>query len=482
MAQNGLKPNHSSSDEEEEEDDEEVTSASESDEASDTDSGQKTTQVPVTSQSAKKSQPPDPSSSEGEETDSGNDSDSDSPPNASAVVDRNVKPISSVPVQSKSAKGGESKSVSTPPPAKSKRPAPAPAAVEKDAKKAKNNIVNGERKKPVAPPDPDSSESEEADSDDDNASDSDSPAKKSGVADSSVNVKPVSSKPIEQREAQTLASKRSQIIKSPAKSKQLPASSEKDVKKGKKTTATDDDTKKQLFQRLWSEDDEIAVLQGMIDFKTERNGENPVADPDAFHDFIRKSLHVDFSRSQLMDKIRRLKKKYVNNVAKEKKDGKDRHFTKSHEQKAYELLKLVWDGDGNGKRNTKGKEVKKNQSQKNDNSNLKATGTPASTAGVVKANGVDDKDKLKMDSMEAELEKKVDISRFVQYGLRNDSSILSEEIVKAGMELVEGSKRAELEAKWKNLMELELELYVKRMELLKEQALMVLEAVKSSGN
>ncbi|XP_076893351.1 uncharacterized protein LOC143545323 [Bidens hawaiensis] len=461
MAQNDLKPNHSSSDEEEEEDDEEVTSASESDEASDTDSGEKTTQLPVSSQSANKTQPP---SSDDEETDAGTDSDSDSPP---AVVDRNVKPISSVPLQSKSVKIDGSKTVSTPPPVKSKRPAAAPAAVEKDAKKAKNNnIINGDRKKPVAEPDPESSESEETDSGED--SDSDSPSK------------PVASKPIEQREAQTLASKRSQIIKSPEKSKQSPVTNEKDVKKGKKVTATDDDTKKQLFQRLWSEDDEIVLLQGMIDFKTERNGENPVADPDAFHDFIRKSLHVDFSRSQLLDKIRRLKKKYMNNATKEKKNGEDRHFTKSHEQKAYELSKLIWDGDGNGK-------VKKNQSQKNGNSNSKskATGTPAGTStvtaagAVVKANGVDDKDKLKM---EVELEKKVDISRFVQYGLRNDSSILSEEIVKAGMELVEGSKRAELEAKWKNLMELELELYVKRMELLKEQALVVLEAVKSSGN
>ncbi|XP_076881015.1 GLABROUS1 enhancer-binding protein-like [Bidens hawaiensis] len=464
MAQNDLKPNHSSSDEEEEDDDEEVTSDSESGEASDTDSGEKTTQLPVSSQSANKTQP---SSEEDEETDAGTDSDSDSPP---AVVDRNVKPISSVPLQTKSVKGDGSKTVSTPPPAKSKRPAAAPAAVEKDAKKAKNNIIKGDRKKMVAEPDPDSSEPEETESGDDNDSDSDSPAK------------PVSSKPIEQREAP----KRSQIIKSPAKSKQSPVTNEKDVKKGKKVTANDDDTKKQLFQRLWSEDDEIVLLQGMIDFKTERNCENPVGEPDAFHDFIRKSLHVDFSRTQLLDKIRRLKKKYVNNATKEKKNGKDRHFTKSHEQKAYELSKLIWDGDG--KSNTKGKEVKKNQSQKNGNSNSKATGVPASTsigtgttavAGVVKSNGVDDKDKLKM---EVELEKKVDISRFVQYGLRNDSSILSEEIVKAGMELVEGSKRAELEAKWKNLMELELELYVKRMELLKEQALVVLEAVKSSGN
>nr|GMD91012.1 GLABROUS1 enhancer-binding protein-like [Ipomoea batatas] len=52
-----------------------------------------------------------------------------------------------------------------------------------------------------------------------------------------------------------------------------------------------DDSKKQLFQRLWSEDDEIALLEGMIEY-TEKENADPHTDLDAFHDFIRNSLCI----------------------------------------------------------------------------------------------------------------------------------------------------------------------------------------------
>ncbi|KAI3683179.1 hypothetical protein L1987_83679 [Smallanthus sonchifolius] len=285
-----------------------------------------------------------------------------------------------------------------------------------------------------------SSESEESGSDTD--SNSDLPPKKSVVV--YPNVKPISSIPME-REVPNPGSKTSSTP-----SKRPPshasAASEKDRKKAKSNTPTDDDSKKQLFQRLWSEDDEIVILKGMIDYKTE-SCENPIADMGAFHDIIKKSLHVDVSRAQLVDKIRRLKKKFVNNVSREK-NGKDRSFSKKHEQKGYELSKLIW-------------------------------GSGASTSGgsLVKLNGVEDKE-----GGGVEVEKKMDVSQFVRYGGRDESPVLPEEIVKAGMELVEGSKRVELEERWRSLKKEELELYLKKMELVKEQALVVLEAVNSSGN
>ncbi|CAA3016287.1 GLABROUS1 enhancer-binding -like [Olea europaea subsp. europaea] len=76
---------------------------------------------------------------------------------------------------------------------------------------------------------------------------------------------------------------------------------------GKPASTSNDDSKKQLFQRLWSEDDEIVVLKGMIDYASQKKSD-PVADLNDFHDFIRENLHVDATRTQLQDKIRRLKK------------------------------------------------------------------------------------------------------------------------------------------------------------------------------
>ncbi|KAJ0075136.1 hypothetical protein Patl1_34633 [Pistacia atlantica] len=74
---------------------------------------------------------------------------------------------------------------------------------------------------------------------------------------------------------------------------------------------------------------------------------DPYQDTNAFHDFIKKSLHVDFTKTQLMDKIRRLKKKYENNLGRGNK-GEDRNVSKLHERHAYDLSKKLW---GNGSTN-----------------------------------------------------------------------------------------------------------------------------------
>ncbi|KAL0442881.1 UNVERIFIED_CONTAM: putative transcription factor [Sesamum latifolium] len=178
------------------------------------------------------------------------------------------------------------------------------------------------------------------------------------------NVRPIASKPMENEQkssngARKLRSKpiasdlatpaKPTAAKRPAEEKETEA---KDAKKSKKKAEPDtekkstDDSKKLLFQRLLSEDDEIVILKGMIDYVTKKKSD-PVADLNAFHDFIKKNLHVDVTRTQLQDKIRRLRRKYENNKSKEK-EGKDRTFSKPHEQKAYELSKKIW-GNENGK-------------------------------------------------------------------------------------------------------------------------------------
>ncbi|KAI4327502.1 hypothetical protein L6164_019952 [Bauhinia variegata] len=87
------------------------------------------------------------------------------------------------------------------------------------------------------------------------------------------------------------------------------------------------DESKKLFKRLWSE---IAILKVVIEYSA-KDGADPSKDPNGFHDFIKKSLHIDISTMQLMDKIRRLKKKYKNNARKGKKMPKivnfQRHMT-----------------------------------------------------------------------------------------------------------------------------------------------------------
>ncbi|OUZ99361.1 Protein of unknown function DUF573 [Macleaya cordata] len=65
------------------------------------------------------------------------------------------------------------------------------------------------------------------------------------------------------------------------------------------------------FQRVWSEDDEIVILEGVLDYKKKKKGSKSNDDMDAFLDFIKKSLQVDHVKtSQLREKIKRLKEKF----------------------------------------------------------------------------------------------------------------------------------------------------------------------------
>ncbi|CAF2133948.1 unnamed protein product [Brassica rapa] len=100
-----------------------------------------------------------------------------------------------------------------------------------------------------------------------------------------------------------------------------------------------EDSKKPAFQRLWTEEDEIAVLQGMIDFKND-TGNSPYDDTNAYYDYIKKSISFEVSKNQFMDKLRSLKKKYM---------GKEKpSFTKPHDHKSYRLCNYIWGPDGMG--------------------------------------------------------------------------------------------------------------------------------------
>ncbi|KAG5524744.1 hypothetical protein RHGRI_031426 [Rhododendron griersonianum] len=101
------------------------------------------------------------------------------------------------------------------------------------------------------------------------------------------------------------------------------------------------------INRLWSEEDEVLILKGLMDFQSKK-GSDPYQDMGEFHELIKQSLSVDASRNQFLDKIRRLKRKYsCNNVGK----GEKAVFSRPHEHKCFELSNKIW-GDGGRKEDT----------------------------------------------------------------------------------------------------------------------------------
>ncbi|KAK7339453.1 hypothetical protein VNO77_20121 [Canavalia gladiata] len=296
-------------------------------------------------------------------------------------------------------------------------------------------------------------------------------------------VKPFASKPMEQAQKANaqpnLGSKRAvennaHATDSKRAKKKITDSCASDEEDGKKSG----EQSKKLFQRLWSEEDELAILKGMVDF-TSKTGQDPYKYATSFHDFMKKSLHVEASSNQLKEKIRRLKKKFETNTEKGKNDESPR-FSKLHDQMAFELSKKVWGTKRDGEGASAGVESsKKEGSNRNAASAMKLKLETRPEPEVVSVDG-NEFGKMeihqKPDSASSLLS---EMSRFQNslgvYGMDEDE-------VKRGLELMEESKRVELEAKWKQLRAAELKLFMNRALLVGEQAKLILEAIESSNH
>ncbi|GMH13193.1 hypothetical protein Nepgr_015034 [Nepenthes gracilis] len=103
-----------------------------------------------------------------------------------------------------------------------------------------------------------------------------------------------------------------------------------------------DDSRK-LFQRLWTDEDEIELLRGFLDYTTQRGvtSSGHHHDTTAFYDQIKSKLQLDFNKNQLVEKLRRLKKKY-RNVVNRISSGKEFVFKSVHDQATFEISRKIW--------------------------------------------------------------------------------------------------------------------------------------------
>ncbi|MQL71857.1 hypothetical protein Taro_004164 [Colocasia esculenta] len=112
----------------------------------------------------------------------------------------------------------------------------------------------------------------------------------------------------------------------------------------KKPLAALEDSRR-LFQRLFTDEDEITILQGFLDFNSQRSGAGANHahhhDTGPFYDQIRTRLQLDFNKNQLVEKLRRLKKKY-RNIMNKMSSGKDYAFKSPHDQATFELSRKIW--------------------------------------------------------------------------------------------------------------------------------------------
>ncbi|WVZ16093.1 hypothetical protein V8G54_009075 [Vigna mungo] len=224
---------------------------------------------------------------------------------------------------------------------------------------------------------------------------------------------------------------------------------------------------KVLFQRIWSAEDELCIVKGILEFIS-KNGQEPYWNVDAFHNFIKKSLHVKVSSHQLKDKIRRLKKKFETYEAKKKKGILPR--LRFHDGVLYAQSKKIW-GESPNELVEKSKPLAKY---------------------VTKTQTKESEVKAKVPTQKKESEAKAKVAAQPSVSESGDVSFLysniscfkklDEDEMKRGLTLIEESKRKELERKWKVLQYSEMELLVNRSLLIAEQIKLVYEVLQSSNN
>ncbi|CAN8245141.1 unnamed protein product [Cochlearia groenlandica] len=253
----------------------------------------------------------------------------------------------------------------------------------------------------------------------------------------------------------------------------------------KKIGGGEDSKKPAAFQRLWTEEDEIAVLQGMIDFK-EETGKSFYEDTNCYYDFIKKSISFEVSKNQFMDKLRSLKKKYM---------GKEKpSFNKPHEQKSFKLSKFIWGPDGLGldtavKSNGGGGSVSKKKSSSSSSSAKKLDSVKQELSfAAVSPNGkkavvvVEEKG----DKGVSELACGVVVKRGDWFGnsflvKAIASSGLDEYCVKQRWSSVSEENKKKVEEKMKVLQDKEIEFVTEKTALMSEVMSMICEANKKKA-
>ncbi|XP_010548762.1 PREDICTED: probable transcription factor At3g04930 [Tarenaya hassleriana] len=106
------------------------------------------------------------------------------------------------------------------------------------------------------------------------------------------------------------------------------------------------DDSRRLFQRLWTDEDEIELLRGFLEYMTTHRGSSShPPDTAPFYEQIKSKLQLDFNKNQLVEKLRRLKKKY-RNVMSKINSGKEVFFKSPHDQATFEISKKIWSHTG----------------------------------------------------------------------------------------------------------------------------------------
>ncbi|KAJ0963223.1 hypothetical protein J5N97_028345 [Dioscorea zingiberensis] len=288
-------------------------------------------------------------------------------------------------------------------------------------------------------------------------------------------IKPINSKPMGE---------------TPNSNKSPTSATPKSSKSGKKPLTAPDSSepdsgiaKRKLFERFWSVDDEIKILEGILEYHRNK-GSDPasVVTSNALHSFMKSFLGSEFGKHQLGDKIQRLKSSYRRNASRAKDNG-DPNFSKLHEKTKYELSKKIWGAkkasiyeanDGDVEDNNDGNGGKHEAEKRKDSvSSVKSRKRKSKLV-----NGI-------LDSANNHPNKEVDDGcsyEFIReaFGQMN-GDVFKGLFVDNGLKLADPKKAKKLDEEFRKLSMVEMKLKVQGMDIVKEVTNLLMEVFEKSG-
>ncbi|KAL1818780.1 hypothetical protein ACET3Z_013649 [Daucus carota] len=207
--------------------------------------------------------------------------------------------------------------------------------------------------------------------------------------------------------------------------------------------------KAELVSRVFTKEDEIALVEGMIEFK-ETNQGNLSSNMAAFRSFVKDSLSCIVSRKQLQSKISKLKQKFLGNVS-ILQNGEDPMSWRPHDYKLFDLSKDIWGSEvlGGMEKDNKDDHV---ASKKEAEPELWWSSYPCLCA-----------------SLESEANKNF------------RGVILAKEYVNTVLKGLETKKATELEDEWKSFLVMQQQVYAERMKMIAKQAEAAMNSSSRSG-
>ncbi|CAH2079563.1 unnamed protein product [Thlaspi arvense] len=240
----------------------------------------------------------------------------------------------------------------------------------------------------------------------------------------------------------------------------------------KKTTTKKKKLTSPVTKRIWNEDDELAILKGLVDYRVKTRFD-PNFDWDGFFNFVKSSINANVSKEQMFSKIRKLRRKFVLHMERIN-ERKDPLFTRSTDSQAFGYSNMIWGQNDVDVSN--GDDMEKTHQIENGNQKVefKENGHVGNDDEPVNENGEEKRESLhrvvgvdKIDGKESHGDEDGDefcavidaVETMMSHGLSDYQKKLQlEKLMNIGT-----GKRKELSDEWKELCAEEVKLNIKKV-------------------